>query len=231
MRFVRITRGSPGVLNSEGLEVLRMALWDRGREVNAIRAYSGAPGRQNFRTLAQERRGVLEPCPEGVYRQIGPLEWAGQPGDYSASWAPGLGPVVIEVYGERAIMIHLDANRDYAPGSAGCLCPVDLPGLQSVVAWWQAGRPEWVECDWGLGTVGKPGSAPELHRVKIFGRPGKSTAYRDGSPQEKLAVRLEHSSGLAVAINGVQLLAEQIESVSFDVAYRFSVAGNTNSSK
>lgn len=223
-RYVRVTRGTPGQVNGEGLEPLRMALWVDGKEADHVLAYSGAPGAQTFRTLANERRGVLEPCPEGIYREIGGLEWAGGAGNYQASWSPSLGPVVVQIYGERAIMLHLDANRSYAPGSAGCLCPVDLAGLKKVVGWWQLGsRPEWVECDWGLGTVNRPkvASEPETHRVKLYAKPGKCVAYRDGVSQDALSARLDfHSGKLGLAINGSQLPMDQIMTVSIEVAYR-----------
>ena len=158
LRYLRATRGTPGQLNAEGLEPIRLALWqDRpNQEIDHVLTYTGAPGAQNFRTLRNERRGVLEPIPEGIYRDIGPLEWAGGVGNYQQFWSPSLGPVVAQLYGERAIMLHLDANRSYAPGSAGCLCPVDLAGLKKVVSWWAEGKPAWLEVDWGLGTVGKP---------------------------------------------------------------------------
>lgn len=221
-RYIRVTRGTPGQVNAEGLEPLRMALWDKGKKVEHITVYSGAPGAQNFRTLVNERRGVLEPIPEGIYRDIGGLEWAGGVGNYQAAWSSSLGPVVIQIYGERAIMLHLDANRSYAPGSAGCLCPVDLAGLKTVVAWWTEGKPEWVECDWGLGTVARPKVAlePELHRVKLYAKPGKCVAYRDGISQEALSARLDfHNGKLGLALNGSQLPMEQIQTVSIEVAY------------
>lgn len=225
-RYVRVTRGTPGQTNAEGLEPLRMALWDGGKEVDHVTAYSGAPGAQNFRTLANERRGVLEPCPEGVYRDIGGLEWAGGVGNYQASWSSSLGPVVAQIYGERAIMLHLDANRSYAPGSAGCLCPIDLVGLKKVVAWWTEGKPEWVECDWGLGTIAKPrptvSSEPEVHRVKISKPAGAAPiVFRDGVTQPAISARLDvHDNKLGLALNGVQLPADQIVSVSIEVAYK-----------
>lgn len=222
-RYIRVTRGTPGKLNSEGLEPLRMALWENNKEVQAVTAYSGAPGRQNFRTLAQERRGVLEPCPEGIYRQIGGLEWAGKVDDYSASWAAGLGPVVIEVYGERAIMIHLDANRSFAPGSAGCLCPIDLNGLKTVVSWWKAGKPDWVECDWGLGTILSPTATPAVasHRVKLFAKPGKYSAFYDGIEQKAMSLKFDYHTGkLGLALNGVQKDEKSILGVTVEVVYK-----------
>ena len=222
-RFLRLTRGTPGQVNTEGIEPLRLALWVEGKETDHILAYSGAPGAQNFRTLDNERRGLLEPIPEGVYREVGPLEWAGAIGNYQASWSSSLGPVVAQLYGERAIMLHLDANRSYAPGSAGCVCPIDMVGLKAVVSWWAGGLPDRLEVDWGLGTVGRPTVAGEeqIHRVKLYAKPPKCVAYRDGVSQDALAARLDfHGGKLGLAINGVQLPISQIESVTVEVAYR-----------
>lgn len=91
-----------------------------------------------------------------------------------------------------------------------------------MVAWWTEGRPEWVECDWGLGTINRPKVAaePELHRVKLYAKPGKCVAYRDGVSQEALSARLDfHSGKLGLAINGSQLPLDQIVTVSIEVAY------------
>lgn len=222
-RYIRVTRGAPGQVGPEGVEPLRMALWVDGKEDDHVLAYSGAPGAQNFRTLANERRGVLEPIPEGSYHEIGALEWAGGPGNYQTYWSSALGPVVAQIYGERAIMMHLDANRSYSPGSAGCLCPVDLVSLKKVVAWWTEGKPERVEVDWGLGTISRPkvSSEPQTHRVKLYAKPGKCVAYRDGVSQDALSARLDYHSGkLGLAINGSQLPLDQIVTVTIEVAYK-----------
>ncbi len=222
-RFVRFTRGAPGVLNANGLEVLRGALWEGGQEKESTPFISGAAGRQNFRTLAHEKRGLLEPIPEGRYHQIGGLEWAGSPGDYDTVWSQALGPVVIEIYGERAIMLHLDGG---VPGSAGCLCPLTLAGLKIVVRWWAKAKPDFVECDWGLGTIAVPGKPtlyrpPAIQRVKFFQNGPKITAYRNGDPTFALASRLDYHDGrVGVALNGRQLQADLVESIAFELAYR-----------
>jgi hypothetical protein len=222
-RFLRLTRAQPGVLDPVGLERLRLALWDGGREVAHVEAISGARGRQVFRSLSNEVRGQLEPIPEGRYHQVGGLEWAGKPGDYSARWSEALGPVVVELYGERAIMLHIDGG---ATGSAGCVCPRNWADLRIVVGWFEAGKPEWLEVDWGDvpgGKVGKPAiKKPDpLHRVKLFARPGKAVAYRDGVSQDALNALLEYKAGkLALTINGAKLPLDQIESVAVEVAYK-----------
>lgn len=197
-----------------------MALWDGGREVDSVEAISGAPGRQIFRTLANEVRGVFEPIPEGRYHSIGNPEWAGGPGNYNTIWSAALGPVVVEIYGERAIMLHEDGG---AIGSAGCLCPRTRVALKRVIGWWDDGKPEWVECDWGLGTVGKPEQAPASKSVwtKLYRNANGIVAFRDGEPQASLGLKLDyHSNRLGLAINGAQLPPEQIESVRVEIQTR-----------
>lgn len=229
-RFLRLTRAQPGVLDPAGLERLRLALWQGGREIAAVEAISGAAGRQVFRSLSHEQRGVFEPIPEGRYHNVGPLEWAGKPGDYGARFShlsPGtaeaLGPVVAEIYGERAIMLHIDGG---ATGSAGCVCPRNWADLRTVVSWWEQGVPEWLEVDWGDvpgGQIGKPviKKPDPLHRVKLFAKPGKAVAYRDGVSQDALSALLEYRGGkLALTINGAKLPLDQIESVAVEVAYK-----------
>lgn len=219
-RFVRVTRAQPGKLDGTGLEPLRMALWDDGREVDHFEAISGAPGRQIFRTLANEVCQAFEPIPEGRYTRVGGLEWKGGPDNYNAVWSPALGPVVIEIYGERSIMAHIDGG---AIGSAGCLCPRTMASLRKMVAWWKAGKPEWVECDWGLGTIGKPEfAAPgKAAWTKFYANGGRLQAFRNGEPQAAMALRMDyHSNRLGLAINGSQIPPEHIESVRIEIAVK-----------
>lgn len=221
-RYLRLTRGTPGQVNGEGVEPLRLALWDGGKEVDHLTAYSGAPGAQNFRTLAQELRGVLEPIPEGTYKQLGDLEWAGGVGNYSKYWSAALGPVVATLYGDRAILLHLDANRSYSPGSAGCVCPIDMEGLQKAVGWWRAGVPAYLEVDWGLGTVKKPvGNVSSLRKVKLYKTGKKTHSYKNGLDNLPLGLKFDyHDKKIGVALDGHQLDPEKIESVEVVVIYR-----------
>lgn len=213
-RFVRITRGAPGVLNANGLEVLRFALWVNGEEKRHVSGISGIAKRQNFRTLAHEQRGAFEPIPEGRYRSIGMPEWHGKVGDHTDKWSEALGAVVIEIYGERAIMLHIDGN---VPGSAGCLCPLSYAELDEVLSWWAAGKPEWVECDWGLGTLTAPVAAvaPAIEWTKLFANDGKANAYRAGLAASALVVRAEYQKGklTGMSINNQIVPLEKVVSV------------------
>lgn len=95
--------------------------------------------------------------------------------------------------------------------------------LKRVIGWWEAGKPDWVECDWGLGTVGKPEQAGSAKATwtKLYRNANGVQAFRDGEPQSALALRLDyHSNRLGLAVNGVQLPPEQIESVRVEIQTR-----------
>lgn len=220
-RFVRVTRGAPGVLNGNGLEVLRFALWVNGVEKSHVTGISGIAKRQNFRTLAHEERGAFEPIPEGRYKQIGMPEWHGNKGDHADKWSEALGAVVIEIYGERAIMLHIDGN---VPGSAGCLCPLSYRELDIVLGWWAEGRPDWVECDWGLGTLTAPAVAiaPDIEWTKLFANDGKSKAYQAGHNLTALTVRLDYQKGAlsSVAVNNQLVPLDRVASVQLLLSTR-----------
>lgn len=177
-RYLRLTRGQPGRVDARGLEPLRLALWAGGREVDHMVVYSGAPGAQVFRPLAAERPGRNEPIPEGVYRHLGEVELAGGPGDWQTLWPEVASPLWITIYPQRAIGFHLDGNRQASPGSAGCVVTATLADTQRLARWWEDGRPERLEVDWGLGTVSKPAPAakpaPARHRVLAWVHPGGS---------------------------------------------------------
>lgn len=227
-RFIRVTRSPQNtgklngpLLNANGLEVLRAQLWEAGKPGPHIPVISGARGAQNFRTLSNARVGMMEPIPEGRYQLRSGLEWAGRPGDYSARFPdyPTLGPVVVEIIGyPRYIMWHLDAG---APGSAGCVCPMTIPDLKTSVDWWQAGPIDHVECDWGMGTIGKPESVATQYTVvrdKFFARPGKCRAMRDGKDVASLALRLDyHSERYGLALNNKQIPLDEIDSIAVEI--------------
>ena len=60
-----------------------------------------------------------------------------------------------------------------------------------------------------------------IHRAKIYAKPGSCVAYRDGVSQKALTARVDYQSGkLSLAINGMVLPLDTIESVSLEVAYK-----------
>lgn len=239
---LRVTRSYQK--NSQGLELLRLALWVKGEEVAHVTTVSGGPGRQNFRLGKDSQPGSREPIPEGRYKLTG-VYWAGGAGNFSASWGPGLGAVVIDIVNapgnntKRAeLRIHQDENEDDAPGTSGCLGtqgetgPQDYGRMKKVLKWLDDYDVEDLEVDYNLGTIEKPEAEPkprpvvktepEVHRVKISKPAGAAPiVYRDGVTQPAISARLDvHDNKLGLALNGVQLPAEQIVSVSIEVAYK-----------
>jgi hypothetical protein len=147
-----------GRRDAEGLEVLKLVRRIGGQELESLSCISGAPGRQSFRTGAASRAGSLEPLPEGLWA-IGAEDWANGRDNYSATWGPGLGAVVVplEYSGpgrtERsAILFHLDANKTYSPGTAGCVGFYSVGDLQRLIGWIRADKVKRLYVDWGLGT-------------------------------------------------------------------------------
>jgi len=126
---------------------------------------SGAPGHQRLSTVPTQHVGQLEPCPEGEF-DLGPLEWAGQKGDYTRLFREIKSPIWQVIMRSRAIGFHADGNRATAPGSAGCLVFRTLDDLKRFVSW-QIGYGPFTKCyvDYGLGYVKVP---PDL---KIPARP------------------------------------------------------------
>lgn len=216
-RYLRATRGTPGKVNAEGLEPIRLGLWQDGKEVDHVTCYTGAPGCQNFRTLANEVRGQNEPIPEGRYTNLGEPEWAGRRGDWETYWSPALGPVVVRLYGARAIELHLDANRFHgAPGSAGCLCPIDLPGIKKAIGWFEAGEIDFLEVDWGLGTIHHTGAmaARDFRVVKAHGRPDLGRLRVNGEDTAgEIVLRFSRGGGWSASMDGKPIKPASLELV------------------
>lgn len=149
-----------GQWTSYGCEQLELLSYlPNGGIQGPIPVVSGAPGRQNFRTRAEEVRGHAEPCPEGEYR-LGPLEWAGGPDNYSTIYSPALGPIWVDM-NHSAIGLHLDANVTYSPGSAGCVVFRGLTDLRRFVSWMRMKyTPTRIIVDHGFGTVMNPHADP-----------------------------------------------------------------------
>lgn len=149
-------------LNPQGLYDLNLDAFQGENYLGRLTVTSGAPGRQKFRTVPTEKAMKLEPCPEGEF-DLGPLDWAGKPGDYKALFREIKSPIWVTIYRARAIGFHLDGNRNTAPGSAGCFVFKDLADLKAFVNCW-LGFCGFFKCyvDWNLGYVNVPPILKEL---------------------------------------------------------------------
>lgn len=189
-KHLRLTK--TGAQDSRGLQLLRLALWDDGREVDRILVVSGQRSAQVFRRGPDSQTGSDEPLPEGDYRlgdpdAINGVNWAsGVPGNFAGDWGEGLGPFWVAVHpgpglrtSRAALGIHLDANAEYAPGTIGCVGIRSMTDLIRVASWFHdEDWPKTMVVDWGLGTVSKPEASPSTRVVKVFLNPAKPGAPR-----------------------------------------------------
>ncbi len=162
---LRLTKGQ--AQNAEGLELLRLALWNGdprsgATELDHVTTVSGQPGCQYFRRGEDSEPGSMEPIPQGEYT-LGEPVWASGDGNWAVSWSDGLGPVVIDVEPldpaqtrRGDLRIHCDWNEDRAPGSAGCITvqgksgPRDLARMKQVLSWFAQYHPKRLTVDWHL---------------------------------------------------------------------------------
>jgi hypothetical protein len=147
--------------NVEGLEWLDLALMNGATAVDRVQVYSGQAYAQEFCNPGSDFSGSMRPIPEGVY-QIGVMEYA--PG----TWGDGLGAryAALDVLPQyrannrAAIGLHLDANKAYSPGSAGCVVTATEKVLDRVVSWLdQKSQPDRLVVDYELGFLVSRGYA------------------------------------------------------------------------
>jgi lysozyme len=75
-----------------------------------------------------------------------------------------VGDVVIDLEplfstARSGILIHLDANKERSPGTAGCLGLLSQDDMDRVLMWFDQNSPTRCYVDYGLGTVELPGGA------------------------------------------------------------------------
>ena len=127
-----------------------------GQVIDRVNCFTGAPGAQELNSK-NDYPGSLRPLPPGRYR-VGPVEVAP-----SGTWGEGLGRIWIGLTplnppnARSGFGIHLDANYDRAPGSAGCIVTRQEAELQRIVGWLKmAGRPDFLDCVHQVGGVPVP---------------------------------------------------------------------------
>lgn len=160
----RKASNNPGQFGLVDIVLTAYQLGETTNKIGSIVVNTGAPGHQVFRTIRNERKGQLEPCPEGVFH-LGPLEWAEKPKmvdgklryNYDAQFASIQSPIWMMIDPRRAIGFHLDGNRRFAPGSAGCLVFKTDADMKKFVNWYNGFGPfQTLYCDWGLGSIKVP---------------------------------------------------------------------------
>jgi hypothetical protein len=149
-----------GQKDSQGLEILRMDLVDRttGRVIDSVLGNSGVRSTQKFdlQTSKYAQQGSLAPIPTGTFR-IGKTTSSNDPG--IGGWFVPLDGSGDNVQGRGAFGIHMDANRAYSPGSAGCIVLYD-PAAKARVQQWlaNANAPRELTVRYGIGGGGGGGT-------------------------------------------------------------------------
>lgn len=159
MNYFLITKNKP---DANGLWLLNLDAYVGGKRIDRMQIQSGLRGAQHFRTFPTQKVGAYEPIPEGEYEN-GPLLWAsGVHGDYSKRYPNIDSPIWMEIVHSRSIGFHLDGNRSYAPGSAGCPVFLTEDDMKKFVGWLEGnGRFEKTYVDYGLGHVKLPKAQPD----------------------------------------------------------------------
>lgn len=146
-----------------GLHILSLEYIKNGNRIGSLDVCSGAPGCQAFRTGAESQAGSFEPLPEGLWR-IENIAWRDGKDNYTGkTFGSGLGPVSTPVEYKRPgrtrrgnIEIHIDWNRQGAPGTAGCIGVYSIGDYKKLVAWLRDTDPRDLFVDWGKGTCPSP---------------------------------------------------------------------------
>lgn len=171
--------------NTRGLVDLRLTVPSRP-ELGALVVNSGSPGAQSLRAAVNSFSGSLEPIPEAGY-SVGPYDPAGTLPDGTPDWdarfpgpqAGALGPFwrridflpgtplppPPRVRGDLGF--HLDANREFSPGSAGCVVFRTLEDLKTFHAWGLDRPVARLYVNYGLGSVVVPGISPITAPVDV----------------------------------------------------------------
>lgn len=142
----------------DGFRVFDLGLYNQlGIKVDGISVLSGSSNRQYSELIhpSKDYAGSGNPLPEGVY-DLGEVEDARNEG--KDSFGEGIGRYWIRlnqrfhVNDRDAFGVHDDENREYSPGSAGCVCPFASIKMQTILSWMrQKARPRYLICDLGTG--------------------------------------------------------------------------------
>jgi hypothetical protein len=152
-----------GSYDQTGFRVFRLALVNDEVMVDQIPVLSGAGVTQDedFVRPEDDYSGSLRCLPEGIY-DLGAVEDSRSEG--LESWGEGLGrwAIALNVIPDHAVnnrsafYIHDDANRSYAKGSAGCICPFKVEDMNRIMGWMSAyTKPKQLVCDLKTGFLGK----------------------------------------------------------------------------
>lgn len=204
---------------------------ETGKKLDQIIVNSGQGYNQVFLKAGQGMPENNAPLEEGLY-DLGPLEWAGGEGNYNALFPAGvsIGPTWVDILPDptnitrrSALGIHLDGNRDFSPGTSGCIGLKNVPDLKKYVSFYkdQYGAPTRLIVNWGLGTVKVPDAfKPDPNqKLKVFFHHDKLASFLNDKPINWSLIKLMHNNGkLGAAIN-----YELVDLVSAEVKLVYKV--------
>lgn len=189
-----------GESHANGLKKFALTLYSEGRKVKTWIVESGSAGKQVLRTYddPNSKPGSMEPIPEGVY-SVGPIDPAGGKFDWIGSWGPGIGDLWFGIYHSKgdymrsAFGFHLDENKVWAPGSAGCIVFDTKEEAEDFVEAWRIYSFKRLVVDYGFGTVPSPPvpevvevAKPKKKTLEIVAHSGKLRARWSGEPWKDL---------------------------------------------
>ncbi len=158
------------IRDSHGLVVCLLTLVHKDFQNKFVEVNTGHPDHQVFRRHddSQAKPGSMEPIPEGKYRISLPIYR--QPGEH---WPEGIGdrtmpltPLLPLIGGRGAFEVHPDANRLWAPGSAGCPATLTTEDWNRVAYWRKELGADTLIADWRLGTFkDKYAAEPQVQPV------------------------------------------------------------------
>lgn len=224
--IVQLEMSWTGKFDERGFRIFRLTLTNNGRAVDAIDVLSGDLPSQSKDFIRSERdfSGSGRCLPEGVY-SIGHVEDS-QLIISAPSWpspADGIGRywISLEVLPQykannrSAFGIHADFNASFAPGSIGCVCPLDANGLKTILKWMSAkARPVQLVCDLKTGFLKERGYRSPAAIVKqVEEQPRveeKPDVEIEFDRQQKLTSDLEHqlAQRFSVDASTVEMLLE-----------------------
>jgi len=229
MATILVLEKTNKINNNNLVDLVLTRYSEQGKKLSSLVINSGQGYNQTFLKAGQGVPSNYAPVEEGYY-DLGPLEWAGGKNNYNALFPAGIsiGPIWVDILPSignptrrSAIGIHLDGNRDVAPGTMGCLGIKTLSDLKILTSWWDDayGDPTKLIVDWGLGTVKKV-FIPEndINKLKIFYHSSKLSSFLNDRPKQWSLVKLMQNNG---KIGGVINYDEvDLLSVELKVVYK-----------
>lgn len=118
-----------------GLIIFNLDLRKNEKRIDRVSVRSGSPNHQILAPAENDFSGSLRPIPEGRWIVGAPEK------SPVGSWGPGLGEWWIELtpikpkHNRKHIGIHIDANIQTSPGSAGCIVTLNQRDMEKIIQW------------------------------------------------------------------------------------------------